>query len=315
MKTLIIISLFSISLCTYAQELPVYNEYHLNKSLINPAIIGSEPCTWIKTTDRHQWLGIKGAPTIQTLSYEGSFNNKKTNRPTDQKIHGIGAYIYHDKNGAYRTFGGQISYAYHLYISKARSIKMGLGVAFRIFQVSLDESALHGDYDPIITGGITKSVQPDVGGGIFIYNEKFYTGLSFTQLLSSPTAAVNNLKPGQHFFFMAGFLTGSEKDPVRLLPSAVFKINSNLEKQIDVNGKLLLGNSWWTGLSFRHNLNTLPGKPIAILPMVGMYMGNFSIGYAMELTPSRIIRCNYGTHEFTLSYRICKDGFRCPVYK
>jgi hypothetical protein len=76
-----------------------------------------------------------------------------------------------------------------------------------------------------------------------------------------------------------------------------------------------MGDLWWIGLSFRHNLNTTPGKAIAILPMAGINIGNFGIGYAMELTPSHIIRHNYGTHELIISYRICKDGFRCPVYR
>jgi type IX secretion system PorP/SprF family membrane protein len=310
----IITSLLICAFCN-AQELPVYNEYLLNKSLINPAIIGSEPCTWIKATDRHQWIGIKDAPNIQTLSFETSLYNKKAIRETDKKIHGIGAYIYHDKNGAYNTLGGQVSYAYHFYLSKAKSIKMGLGVAFRIYESSLDESGLHGDFDPIITGSVTRVIQPDAGGGVFIYNQKFYAGLSFTQLLSSPNMTLNNMNPVQHFFLMAGFLTGSEKDHIRILPSAVIKMNTNADKQIDLNAKVLFGETWWTGLSLRHNLNLMPGKPTAIVPMIGVNIGEISIGYALELTPSQMVKYNYGTHEFSLSYRLCRDGFRCPVYR
>lgn len=315
MRLFFIITGLIICAFSHAQELPVYNEYHLNKSLINPAIVGSEPCTWFKATDRHQWLGIKEAPNIQTLSFETSLYNKKTTRETDKKIHGIGAYVYHDKNGAYSTLGGQVSYAYHFYISKARNIKLGMGAAFRIYQASLNESGLHGDFDPIITGSTSSVFQPDVSAGVFIYNQKFYTGLSFTQLLSSPNTSLNSMNPSQHFFLMGGFLTGSEKDHLRILPSAVIKINTNAEKQLDLNAKALIGDTWWAGLSLRHNFNSLPGKPTAILPMIGINIGELSIGYALELTPSRMLKYNYGTHEFSLSYRLCKDGFRCPVYR
>lgn len=315
MRKIFIIAGLLICAFSNAQELPVYNEYHLNKSLLNPAIVGSEPCTWFKATDRHQWIGIKEAPNIQTLSFETSLFKKKALRETDKKIHGIGAYVYHDRNGAYSTLGGQISYAYHFYISKAQSVKMGLGAAFRIYQASLNESGLHGDFDPIITGGVTSVFQPDAGAGVFIYNQKFYAGLSFAQLLSSPNTSLNSMRPAQHFFLMGGFLTGSEKDRIRMLPSAVLKINTETDKQIDLNGKILFGETWWVGLSFRHNFNVLPGKPSAILPMIGINIGELSVGYALELTPSRMLKYNYGTHEFTLSYRLCKDGFRCPVYR
>lgn len=315
MKLFLIFTGLLIGVLCQAQELPVYNEYHLNKSLINPAIVGSEPCTWLKATDRHQWLGIKEAPNIQTLSIETSLYNKKAIRETDKKIHGIGAYVYHDKNGAYSTLGGQVSYAYHFFLSKAKSIKMGLGAAFRIYQASLDESGFHGDFDPIITGGVTSVFQPDAGAGVFIYSEKFYTGLSFTQLLSSPNTSLNRMNQAQHFFLMGGFLTGSKKDRIRILPSAVIKINTDADKQLDLNAKALFGETWWAGLSFRHNFNALPGKPTAILPMIGINIGDLSIGYALELTPSRMIKYNYGTHEFSISYRLCRDGFRCPVYR
>jgi type IX secretion system PorP/SprF family membrane protein len=310
---ILFLSYLSIANC---QELPIFNEYHLNKSLINPAIIGSEPCTWLKGTDRHQWIGIEGAPSIQTISFETSQYNKKAIRETDKKIHGFGGFLYRDKNGAYQTLGGQISYAYHFYLSRAEDLKIGMGLTFRLFQASLNESDLHGDYDPIITGSITSALVPDAGAGVFIYNEKFFTGLSFAQLIYSPSSALfGSFESQRNYFLMGGLLSGDTKSNVRVLPSVVLKFREDLKMQFDLNAKILIGEIWWTGISLRHNMDKLPGKPVAILPMIGINFENLGLAYAMELTPSKIMGYNYGTHEFTLSYRFCRDTYRCPVYR
>jgi len=310
MRFVCLILLIFLCITSSAQELAVYNEYHLNKSLINPAIIGSEECTWYKGTDRHQWVGIEGAPQIQTLSVEASISNKKALRAVDKRTHGIGVYLYRDKNGAYQNLGGQLSYAYHFFLSKNRGIKIGMGLAFRMYQATLNESGLKGDYDPAITGGITSVIKPDVAAGIFIYNQKFFTGLSAARLLNSSAPGSS-----RNYFLMAGYLTGTERDNFRLLPSIVIKATEDMRKQIDLNAKLLMGVSWWLGLSYRHQLDNMPGSPVAIIPMIGLNKGNFSFAYALELTPGSIQKFNYGTHEIMISYHIFRVGYRCPVYK
>jgi type IX secretion system PorP/SprF family membrane protein len=298
------------------QELPVYNEYHLNKSLINPAIIGSEECTWFKCTDRHQWLGIQGAPRIQTLSVDASISNKKAIRETDKRVHGIGGYLFRDKNGAYRDVGGQLSYAYHFYLSKLYGIKVGMGLSFQLIQSSLNESGFRGDFDPVVTGGISSTLVPNAGAGIFMYSKNFYAGLSAANLLPFSSELSGGLSSGKrNYFLIAGFLSGNSKSRIRILPSVVIKTTEDLRKQIDINEKLLLNDSWWLGLSFRHNFDQLPGSPVSIIPMTGLTRGSFTFVYALDITPGSIQRFNYGTHEFMISYQLCRDGFRCPVYR
>lgn len=306
-------------LCRFAvgQDLPVYNEYHLNKSLINPAIIGSEQCTWFKGTDRHQWLGIAGAPQIQTLSVETSITNKKTRLELDQRTHGLGAYVYRDKNGAYQNLGGQVSYAFHFYIDRVHAIKLGLGLSFQFLQSSLNEGVFKADpntpSDPAVSGGVTSVLTPNAGAGLFLYNKKFYAGLSAANLL--PFYKPLNGSASRNYFLMAGFLTGDEKNKIRVLPSIVVKFNEFLNKQIDLNAKVLMNDTWWLGLSYRHNLDNMPGMPVSIIPMFGLTKGSWGFAYSLDLTPSAIQHYNYGTHEFMVSYRFCKDGYRCPVYR
>lgn len=300
------------------QELPVYNEYHLNKSLINPAIIGSESCTWFKGTDRHQWLGMEGAPQIQTLSVETSLSNKKEPLEYRRRSHGIGAYLYRDKNGAYQNLGGQLSYAFHFTVSRLPELKLGMGLSFQLLQSSLNENGFRGEEgtpvnDGSVSGGITSILTPNAGAGMFLYNTKFYAGLSAANLL--PFYKPLNGSVSRNYFLIAGFLTGNEKDNIRLLPSFTFKTTEDLRKQVDLNAKLLMDDNWWIALSYRHNFDKLPGQPTSIIPMVGITKGNFGFMYAINITPGSIQINNYGTHELMVSYRFCKDGYRCPVYR
>jgi Bacteroidetes-specific putative membrane protein len=317
MRVILIIIFLHLLQWAAAQDLPVYSEYHLNKSLINPAIIGSDPCTWIKGTDRHQWLGISGAPQIQTLSFETSISNK-TLLEYNRRTHGIGAYVYRDKNGAYQNLGGEVSYAYHFYVSATRGLRLGMGLSFQFLQSTLNEGEFHGEpstpiVDPSVTGGVTSIMTPNAGAGIFIYNTKFYTGLSAANLL--PFYKPLNGSASMNFFLIAGYLSGSKKDPLRLLPSLVFKTTSDLRKQLDLNLKLLMNETWWLALSYRHNLDGMPGMPVSIIPMFGINKGNWGFAYSVDITPGSIMHYTYGTHEFMVSWRFCKDDFRCPVYR
>ena len=292
--------------------MPVYNEYHLNKSLINPAIIGSEGCTWIKGTDMHQWVGMKGAPQIQTLSIESSLQKRSGNRVSDSKVHGLGVFLYRDVNGAYRTMGGQVSYAYHFYLNKGTGLKLGMGISFRMFMASLNESAFKSEEpDPLMTGGVSTHIKPDAGAGIFLYSGKFYAGLSSGQLMNASYAIGSD----RHYYIIAGYFTGSKKDRYRWLPSMAFKTNEHLDKQLDLNIKMLMDDSWWLGLGYRHNMDKLPGAPVLFVPMIGFNFGNITAMYALDITPSRIQKYNYGTHELMISWRFCKDTYRCPVYR
>lgn len=303
MKKIFYIFLVLLTLESYGQELPIYSEYHLNKSLINPAIIGSEQFTWVKGTDRHQWVGIEGAPSVQTLSVEASVSNGRSIRQIDKKVHGLGAFLYRDKNGAYRNLGGQASYAYHITINKNKGINLGMGLSFRFTNSSLDERGFTKDvYDPIVNYNITSKFATDAGAGLFLYNDKFHVGLSAARLLQGK----------RNYFLMVGYLTGNKDNAIRFLPSLVFKTTDNLRKQIDINGKMLMNEIWWLSLSYRHSLDIMPGLPTAIIPMIGINMGNFTFGYAINITPGSIRKFHYGTHELLLSYQLRKSNLVYP---
>ena len=85
--------------------------------------------------------------------------------------------------------------------------------------------------------------------------------------------------------------------------------------QADLSLKMIMEDSWWLGLGYRHNLDKFPGMPVLVVPMVGFSHENFTVMYALNLTPGSIQKYNYGTHELMIAWRFCKDGYRCLVYR
>jgi type IX secretion system PorP/SprF family membrane protein len=313
MRTAFVTAFCFLQTLLFSQELPVLNEYHLNKSLINPAITGSEACALFRCTDRHQWVGVEGAPQIQTLSVDYGISNQHWQREFDRRTTGVGFLAYRDKNGAYRTLGIKGTYAYHFYVNGPEALRLGLGASVQYDQITISESGFIGDPDPLVTGATTSSYAPDASVGAFLYHSKFYAGLSAVHLLNFlATVTPRN----RNYFFIIGYLTGDAHERTRFQYSTVIKATEDLRRQIDLNGKLNFDERWWLGISYRHNFDKLPGEAVSIIPMMGFNAGNFDFTYALDITPKSIqLYNNYGTHELMISYRFCKDGFRCPAYR
>ena len=93
-----------------AQEELIYSQYHFNYYLVNPALAGAEPCSHLMVSNKMQWVGMKDFPMTQLLSFKTRVWENV----------GIGAYIFHDRNGYTSKAGGQITLAYHIPLSRGR---------------------------------------------------------------------------------------------------------------------------------------------------------------------------------------------------
>ncbi len=304
--------LFIVSIIFYqnvfSQEFPVYQKYILHPAVINPAVIGSGDCSVFKLCDRHQWLGIKNAPNTQLFCAETTIKNEKT------RWHGLGTHIYYDANGANKQLGLNFGYSFHFFVSREHDIKLGMGLLASVNQITIDERDFSPVYDPIVTYSIEREIVPNANTGIFLYNDNFFAGLSAVQLLPT-TSAFNTYKNQTGYFFHTGFLAGNSRGKMMYLPSLLFKMNNQQEKQIDFNTKFIYRNDYWVQISYRHVLNNLPGTPNSILTYIGLNYNSFSFAYGFDIGLTNIQRYNFGSHEFMIGYKICREKFLCPVYR
>ncbi|MFM8912596.1 MAG: PorP/SprF family type IX secretion system membrane protein [Flammeovirgaceae bacterium] len=100
-----------------AQQQPHFSQYMFSGLVINPAYAGADEVLSATFINRHQWLGIEGAPTTQTLALHALTKRKKV---------GLGLLISHDRIGVHKNTTAQLSYAYHVRLSSNHTLSFGL---------------------------------------------------------------------------------------------------------------------------------------------------------------------------------------------
>lgn len=305
--------LFSINLS--AQELPAVRQYVLSPYLLNPAFAGSIPCLDIRILDRHQWIGFgEDAPNTQALTVTAPIGES----------HALGGYIYMDNNGPNKTKGAQFSYTHHVILgdnnSRDNVTVMAFGLSANVYQYSLDESMFqpHSTSDPLITGTVQSTINPNFGFGIYLYNRRLEMGLSVAQILNSPielyTASTAD-EMERHLFFNAGYHFGDlQRFSVR--PSFVVKMDVEKHKQVDVNMQFFFSSRFWTQLSYRHDIDDDAGMSSnSILAFIGLNISqNWYIAYGYDYGLTDIQNAHSGSHEIMLGFRYCYDSGRKKVH-
>lgn len=288
---LFIIILFAISFQMHSQQLPLYSQYMFNNFLLNPGITGSVDYFPIRITARQQWAGIKGAPSTQAISAHYLLNNQKF---------GIGGYIFNDKFGPLSQTGLQASFAYHVPLTGINS-KLGLGLAFKAFQFKFDETDLVtiDPNDAAVTHGKIAKFVPDADFGAYLYNEKYYVGLSATQLIQFKIdLGDSNLDKNQiirHYYLNGGYRYAVSEE-FEIEPSVLIKGTMRTPWQIDLNAKAIYKSMYWGGLSYRTSKD--------LVFMVGLKYKKFYFGYAFDYTFSSIKNYSNGSHEILIGYNV-----------
>lgn len=290
-----------------SQQLPVLQQYILQPSLLNPAITGSAECSRFNLIDRHQWLGFAGAPKTQILTAESAFIS-------GTRSHGLGLHLHNDINGAQKQIGGNIIYAYHFYLNRRKTIRMGLGLAGTIYQLALDERDFSNINDPVVSWSITREFNFDASTGVYIYHDKFFAGLSAVQLLPA-MSSLSSYTNTRTFYLYTGshiILQGSD---ISFHPSILYSINQEGQMHIDLNPGFTYKDNYWMILSYRHLLNEFPGQPNSLVTYLGINYKNFVFAYGFDIGLTALQKHHFGSHEFMAGYKICPIRFPCPAYR
>ncbi len=281
--------LFSTSV--KAQQVPLYSQYLLNGFLLNPGMAGCESYIPVRLTARQQWTGIDGAPSTQAISAHSPIMRQKM---------GVGGYIFNDKFGPISQTGVQLSYAYHLQLN--REMKLGLGLSFKAFQLSMNETDLIqiDQGDPSITGASESTFVPDADFGAYLYTKKFYVGLAATQLVQYKLKLgdVNVESTNQtirHYYLNGGYKIDINND-FMVEPSVLLKGTERTPFQLDINAQVYYKKNYWLGFSYR--------TAQAAIVLVGFKVDKFYLGYSFDYTFSNLKNYSTGSHEILLGVNI-----------
>lgn len=292
-----------LSFSTLAQHKPQYTQYIFNGLVINPAYAGSKNVLHLNAFYRTQWTGLDGAPNTQSFSVDGV---TKSNRI------GIGVQAINDRIGAQRRTTASLSGAVKLNVSE--SGVLSLGVAAGASQFKVDPSKLtttEGD-DPTIMNIETNVINPDLRVGIYFHTDRFFLGVSATDLIS-----VNQniaFDPERSYFLTAGYVFDLGEH-LKFKPYFLMKENFHGPTNLDLNAFLLIENRIWLGGTYRTGANifksnfeetNLTNKD-AISAIGEIFLSpKFRLGYSYDFTLTQLNK--YSTHELSLGVLLFKKA-------
>lgn len=288
--SLILFSLLTLSKA-FAQQDPMISQYMFNGLFLNPAYAGSHKYYTSSLLHRTQWVNFPGAPKTLLLAVDGIAPTKSDNM-------GLGLIVAHDRIGATEQTDIYANYAYQLKL-KTGKLAFGLkaGVSNYVFKSS---NLTVWDADDDVFSGRRTAWLPKFGFGIYYFCEKWYAGLSIPTLVAyDPNHAFSfDVNTGsflnRHYYAYGGYVFKLNED-FNLKPSVLIKYLPAAPVEADINLNLLYKNHFWIGASYR--------SMDAVVFMVE-YQTNtrFRVGYAFDLTTSKIRKYSAGTHEIMIGY-------------
>lgn len=298
--SLIIASLLIGSTLVWGQQDPQFSQFMYDRLSINPAFAGSKDAICATLIGRQQWSGLSGQPSTGLLNVSGPINSIKS---------GIGATVSLDEIGPLSTTAARLSYAYHIKISGATKLSLGVGIG--LISSSLNANWVANNYgengeftgfgtgigDPSISQQNRQATTFDASFGAYLYNPKYYAGISVVHLNQGDLSEMN-IEVARHLYFMGGY--DFELTPMLTLTPHTLVKTDLASTQVDINATATYNNTFWLGVSYR--------LEDAIAPMAGYNYqfpdgkSNLRIGYSYDLTTSELNNYSSGSHELMLGY-------------
>ena len=291
-KHLAIVGVLSlITALSYAQQDPMFTHFMFNTLSVNSGYAGSRNALTITGLTRHQWVGLDGAPTTQTLTAHTPLLHEKL---------GVGLSVVQDKIGPIKQSNFYGDFAYKIAAGKGK-LAFGLKGGLSILQGNLTSLQLTDENDPNFSSNIQTRILPNFGFGVYYAQERFYAGASTPRMLRNTFVAdtasgSNNLnKESRHFFLIAGSVFDIVGKNIQFKPTALVKIVGNAPVEFDLSGSLILKEKLSVGMMLRS------GDGIGAL--IGyQFTDQLRAGYSYDQALTRLRAQNRGTHEIMVSY-------------
>jgi type IX secretion system PorP/SprF family membrane protein len=308
-KKWLFVSLLFMSASAMAQQEAMYTQYMFNLSPVNAAAIGRGEYIETMFVSRNQWIGFDGAPNTRSLTAD---------IPVKFFNSGVGFTYVNDVIGPEKSNSLYLDYAYHLKINRQWQLGMGLKGGFKMYSANFSQEDIAEPNDQQFAKDIKGEFMPNFGLGLFLYSKRFYLGLSSPKMVShkykgqyggqaeSETATQGGEE--RHYFVIAGGLVDINRE-VKFRPSVFTKYVKGAPISWDISANFIFRETFWGGLMFRS------GDAIGILAQFQLN-NRIRVGYAYDITISRMRKASSNTHEIMISYGFApnKGKVRSPRY-
>ena len=275
-----------------AQQDPQYTQYMLNTIVVNPAFAGAGNVLSVSALHRSQWIGLDGAPVTQTLSIQS---------PLSERFGG-GLSIVNDNigDGTVQETYFDLAFSYTIPISREGSLAFGLNVGGDFLNVDFTNLANFGAETNL--PNIDNKFSPNVGVGVYYYQEKFFAGLSVPNLLE--TEHFDNSSGGTSFlakermnyYLISGYQFDINPN-LALQPGFLLRAVSDGPVQLDLTANLTFNEKFSVGAAYRLNsaVSALFGVKFAEKFLLGL-------AYDFETTALGSTQFNDGSFEAFIRY-------------
>jgi type IX secretion system PorP/SprF family membrane protein len=300
---LLFITIASLSgLRVHAQQEAMFSQYMFNTLLINPAYAGSRDVLSMTALGRQQWIGVNGAPQTYTFSVDMPLKNEKM---------GIGFTAFSDKLGDQNNMGGYLTYAYRVRVGAKSTLSFGVQGGVDNIRWALVNTENINPLDPAFAVTVNK-VLPNVGGGLYLSNDRGYIGLSVPRIMQNSLFNTDSsAKQRRHYYGMMGLVFG--KGAFKVKPSMLVRYTEGTPLGLDGNINFWIKDKIAFGVSGRTaQLREFGGNnPLdAVVGMLEVQLTpQLRFGYAYDFTMNKLNdgrKINNGlgfqTHEGMLRY-------------
>ena len=289
-KLILILFLGFITTKVTAQQDPQYTNYMFNTLSVNSAYAGSRGHLSITALHRTQWVGIKGAPQTQSLSVESPIGNNL----------GLGISLVQDKLGPSRETYLDANLSYTIRLNDESQLSFGMKLGGRLLNVDLFD----GFQNQSDIASINNKFLPTIGSGLYWRNDNTYLGVSIPNFLTNKhfdrdTFSSNTYEVSAerlHYFIIGGKVFDLSSS-IKFKPAFLGKFVSGAPAIIDLSANFLFEETFRLGVAYRwdDSVSFLAGINIS---------SRLLLGYAYDLTTTRLGDFNSGTHEIMLRYEL-----------
>nr|WP_245895715.1 type IX secretion system membrane protein PorP/SprF [Flavobacterium album] len=280
----------------HAQQDPQYTQYMYNTLTVNPAYTGSTGNLEATLQHRTQWVGIDGAPQTQAFSIHS---------PMFDEHVGLGLSVVNDRLGPSNETYVNGNFSYTIPLGLDTKLAFGLRAGARMLNIDWSKGRAYQDGDPLLNTNINNRINPTIGSGIYVYDEKWYAGISVPNFLRSDyynDVQEATVQDRLHYYVMGGYVFDLTED-VKFKPAVLAKIVSGSPLIVDASANFLLQDIVTLGVSYRwdDSVSGLAGFQIT--------KGIFA-GYSYDYSVTQLNKYNNGSHEIILRFQLVPNGSR-----
>ncbi|POY34949.1 hypothetical protein C3K47_17760 [Solitalea longa] len=291
------------------------SQFIFDKTYINPAFSGSSGLVDASTSLQLKEVSQNPGKSYNICAAANFYLTKAKS--------GLGVNVNSLVFGSDHFTTAYINYAYHLQVSENINLSSGLSFGLQQYQIDLSNLATVNTSDPLANKNIYSSKMNARYGLAVYYQNNYYLGLSFDNILSFYTNKQdleNQIPP--MFRKISMYLTGGGVIPInevnKLEPSFLIMKTFSGMTTYDLNALATLTEGVDAGFGFRYlnELKTTTGNisnsQSSFRPMIRFRLNSnngtqlFKVGYAYNFSVGREAAVNTGSHDISLLFNLVK---------